>query len=153
MDKILLSPSQYQKISSKYLDDGKQQDQWRLGDIAIDHEGAQTIARMITYYGSSATTNSFHLSSITAIEMTSQLFIIALHYMLGLKEKQQEVWQIKCVSTNLRPITNPNSIAIAMKLQYLKRRNNRAYCRQKFIISDLNGGLGEIELTGAMDLN
>ena len=153
MDKVLLHPSDYQPISSKYLDDWKQQDRWRLGGITIGPDGADTIAHMQNYYGSSNPAIVFHLSSIVAIEMSSQLFIISLHYLLGLREKQQEVWQIKCVSNNVMPITNPKAIHIQMKPQYLKQRNHRIYSRQHFKLFDSNGGLAEIELTGAMDLN
>jgi len=144
MDQILkltLSPKEYAPTSSRYLNEGRKQEGWALGDIEIDGQDLHTTARMTSTFISPTDTHGFHLSVFTALEMASQLHIIYAHAWAGLTVKTREGWMIDCSCQPKAPVRNPNEMMIHMRVESMRRLKENLFCTARYEITDDSGGL------------
>ena len=147
---IAISPQQFELLSSSYLNGGRKEEAWKLGEIYINNTRLETTLTFDDFYHKNADLKQFHLSFVTALEICSQLSIIFVHVWADLSKKELEVWQIKNTMESIRPITRAIDIEIKMEATRMKKIKNRIYGETNFMITDQNNGLMKVCLTGIM---
>ena len=96
---------------------------------------------MSCIYISETDPGGFHLSFITAIEMISQLTVVALHSLAGLQSKSREVWARETRGRFVKPIRQQHGMQIEMQIRSLRNHGGVCLCEADYRITDQAGGL------------
>jgi hypothetical protein len=147
---VKLTPSEIERISSPYLQEGRKQESWRIDEVEVDGDRLNAIVSMRSFYSSATDAEGFHLSYITALEFLSQLQIIYMHVWAGLAEKTQEAWMAECRMRAHRPLRNPNRMRAEMRAVSMRRRGQACYCIAEHTLTDDQGGLFEVWIKALM---
>lgn len=143
---LRLTPADYERISSRYFNEGRQQERWTLGDIDICGTRLQTTAAMTSTYMSPTDAKGFHLSVFTALEIVSQLHIIYAHAWAGLREKTREGWMIECSNRISAPVRNAGRMEVDMNVSRMRKLGDNLFCIADYRITDDTGGLFELRI-------
>ncbi len=135
-----LYPKDFKPISSTYLDGGKAQDIWVIDKIEISGKQLIGYVRMQSYYTSKTDGHTFHMSTITGLEIVGQLRIIYLHDYLGLTEKTKEIWFLKGSERCIKPIRDHASIRVLMECSVHFISDQGHIVNMKAKITDEKGG-------------
>ena len=147
---IAISPQQFEFLSSPYLNGGRKDEAWKLGEVSLNNTWLETTLTFDNFYNKKAGSNQFHLSFVTALEICSQLSIVFVNTWAGLPKKELEVWQIKNTMESIRPITSHIDIVVKMEAKHMRKIKNSIYGETNFVITDQNNGLMKVSLTGIM---
>lgn len=143
---LRLTPAEYERISSRYLKEGRKQECWVLGDIVICGSRLLTTAAMTSSYASPSDARGFHLSVFTALEIASQVHIIYAHTWAGLREKTREGWMIECSNRISTPIRNARKMDVEMNVSSIRKLRENLFCIANYRITDDTGGLFELRI-------
>ena len=136
--KNILYANEILEISSPYLNEGRKDDVWKIEQIKVD--GTQSISKvsMEKYYISDKDVG-FHLSSFSALEFLSQIFIIHHHVLSNQSQKTQEAWMMETSIKCKKAIRNPENITVLAELLYKKKIGSKFLGSIKAQIQDENG--------------
>ncbi|MFZ6818041.1 hypothetical protein [Undibacterium sp. Ji22W] len=146
--KYRLDDAAVEQMSSHYLNEGRQQEQWQLSEIEIDDDRLQAVVGMRSIYTSETDVGGFHLSIFSTLEFLSQLMIIYGHVWSGQNKKTKEAWMVESHTKTIRAIRSAQGIRVDMKVKTMRRRNESCYCVADFTITDALDGLFEVRLKG-----
>ncbi len=145
---IRLGPADIQKISSHYLNEGRKQESWQIGEVEICGKRLTTTVSMRSIYVSGADSRGFHLTIFSTLEFLSQLMIIYAHAWSGLAEKTREGWMVESTTRSVRAIRDPENIHVEMNVVAMRKRGDNLYCVADYRVTDDQGGLFEVRLKG-----
>lgn len=145
---IRLRKSDYEKLLSPYLQEGRKHENWQIDSVEIEGKRLTASISMRSTYVSATDTKGFHLTIFSTLEFLSQLMIIYGHTWAGLSEKTNEAWMVECTSRAGKAIRDPKEIRVEMNTKAMRKRGDNFYCVADFRVTDKLGGLFEIELKG-----
>lgn len=143
-----LGPEQIKKLSSHYLNEGRKQESWQIGDIEIRDRQLCTTVSMRSIYTSGTDSKGFHLTIFSTLEFLSELMIVYAHAWAGLPEKKKEGWMVESSTKSVRAIRNPDAIHVTMKIASIKKLGENMMCLADYCVTDDQGGLFEVRLKG-----
>lgn len=132
------------KLSSEYLSHGRKQDNWEITSLSSKDLQLHATVRMTSYYVSSTDRCGFHLTSYSALEFVSQLFVIFSHIYAGFEEKTQEGWMLESSVICRKAIRDPENIQVDMEFDDMRRFGKRGRGIAKARVYD---DAGEFEIT------
>jgi hypothetical protein len=147
---LLLKTDDLDPISSPYLKSGLQFDTWRIVEAAVCGMSMQSIVSMDHLYAPSVGHAEFHLSYLKALEFVSQLQIVHMHVLAGLRVKTMEVWMVEMHLKSSHPIRDSRSINVASSVLKFRKSSQRYYCTASHRVSDRQGGHFEIWIKSLM---
>ena len=145
---LTLGPEQIQALSSHYLNEGRKQEIWRIGDINIRGRQLSTTVSMRSVYTSGTDSKGFHLTIFSTLEFLSELMIIYAHAWAGLQKKTKEGWMLESSTKSIRAVRNPDQIKVEMKIAAIKKLGENIICIADYSVTDDQGGLFEVRLKG-----
>ena len=145
---LTLGPEQIQALSSHYLNEGRKQESWRIGDINIRGRQLSTTVSMRSVYTSGTDSKGFHLTIFSTLEFLSELMIIYAHAWAGLQKKTKEGWMLESSTKSIRAVRNPDQIKVEMKVTAIKKLGDNIICIADYSVTDDQGGLFEVRLKG-----
>lgn len=145
---LTLGPEQIQALSSHYLNEGRKQESWRIGDINIRGRQLSTTVSMRSVYTSGTDSKGFHLTIFSTLEFLSELMIIYAHAWAGLQKKTKEGWMLESSTKSIRAVRNPDQIKVEMKIAAIKKLGDNIICIADYSVTDDQGGLFEVRLKG-----
>ncbi|NQW92745.1 MAG: hypothetical protein HQ446_01685 [Polaromonas sp.] len=143
-----LRPEQIKKLSSHYLNEGRKQESWQIGEIQIRGRELRTTVSMRSIYTSGTDSKGFHLTIFSTLEFLSELMIVYAHAWAGLPEKSKEGWMVESSTKSVRAIRNPDAIHVTMKIASIKKLGENMLCLADYAVTDDQGGLFEVRLKG-----
>ena len=133
-----------QKLLSPYLENGFQQDEYRVNEVTFEGPVATARCSLPTYYVS-GNENQFHLSGLGGTAFVWQVGIAHAHFLAGVAEKRDEVllrdYSLKCSNV----ISDPEHVEVELRL-----RRKRALGSSKSIYSwsfNIDGGVWKGDVT------
>jgi len=145
---LTLGPEQFKAWSSHYLNEGRKQESWRIGDINIRGRQLSTTVSMRSVYTSGTDSKGFHLTIFSTLEFLSELMIIYAHAWAGLQKKTKEGWMLESSTKSIRAVRNPDQIKVEMKIAAIKKLGDNIICIADYSVTDDQGGLFEVRLKG-----
>ena len=145
---LTLGPEQFKAWSSHYLNEGRKQESWRIGDINIRGRQLSTTVSMRSVYTSGTDSKGFHLTIFSTLEFLSELMIIYAHAWAGLQKKTKEGWMLESSTKSIRAVRNPDQIKVEMKVTAIKKLGDNIICIADYSVTDDQGGLFEVRLKG-----
>jgi hypothetical protein len=145
---LTLGPAQIQALSSHYLNEGRKQESWRIGQVDIRDRQLSTTVSMRSVYVSGTDSNGFHLTIFSTLEFLSELMIIYAHAWAGLQTKTKEGWMLESSTKSIRAVRNPEQIQVEMKVAAIKKLGENILCVADYKVTDDQGGLFEVRLKG-----
>lgn len=145
---LTLGPEQFKAWSSHYLNEGRKQESWRIGDINIRGRQLSTTVSMRSVYTSGTDSKGFHLTIFSTLEFLSELMIIYGHAWAGLHSKIREAWMLESSTKSIRAVRNPDQIKVEMKVTAIKKLGDNIICIADYSVTDDQGGLFEVRLKG-----
>ncbi len=143
-----LGPEQIKKLSSHYLNEGRKQESWRIGEIEIRDRQQSTTVSMQSIFTSGTDIKGFHLTIFSTLEFLSELMIVYAHAWAGLEEKTKEGWMLESTTKSVRAIRNTDQIHVNMKIASIKKLGENMMCLADYRVTDDQGGLFEVRLKG-----
>lgn len=139
MLKKTLTPKDFAKISSPYLDTGVKQDSWSILEVDILEDTLKAKLRMKSTFVSPTDQGGFHLTVFSASEFLSQLAVIYGHVWSGLSEKKGEVWMVESHFYCKKAIREPENINVEMKFPIMRKTKDKILMFTQSKVFDQNG--------------
>lgn len=144
---LRLVAADIEKLSSHYLNEGRKQESWKIGDIEIHDTRLTATVSMRSFYVSESDAKGFHLTIFSTLEFLSQLMIIYGHAWAGLSQKAQEGWMVESSVRNVKAIRDPAKINVDMNIT-VRKLGEKLYGVADYRVTDDLGGLFEGRLKG-----
>jgi hypothetical protein len=118
----LMSKRDVQNLNSPYLVKGLQNEEASIEELTLDSSSlsARGKMRMTSTATSPTDPEGFHLSAPMVLSMIGQLVVVAGHAFLGFQTKDVEVWVKDYSVQHRRPIRDPNSIWIDLRVSEIR---------------------------------
>ena len=148
----ILTPEQIGRLSSRFLVEGRKQDNWEIKSVEVDGKDLEAQLRMSSFFVSPTDTGGFHLSVFAALEILSQMTIISIHHWAGFSEKTREVWMIENKLTCKHVIRNPEDMRVKMHLSSARKVKGSLLFTTDSELTDDRGGRFRVTIKGLLSL-
>lgn len=135
----ILSTEEISRLSSRYLSQGRKQEEWEITYLEIDDNVLKAKIRMRTHYISPTDPGGFHLTIFSTLEFLSQLAIIYVHVWAGLTEKTREGWMLECSINSKQAIRDEDNIQVLMQIPLIRNIKNKIIVEAESEVFDDNG--------------
>lgn len=148
IESVHLSEAALRPFASRYLHEGRKQENWRIESADITGKRCNARVSMLSTFVSPTDRSGFHLTIFSTLEFLSELMIVYAHVWAGLKEKTREGWMVESTTRSVRVIRDPECINVEMSVESMRRRGDNLFCVADFRVTDRFDGLFEIRLKG-----
>jgi hypothetical protein len=133
------SAQEIENLCSEYIPRGLREDRWEIVGLHSDPSHMEAEVRMKSIYTPPGDADGFHLSSISAFEMVSQLAVIYMHAWAGHEKKCREVWLAECSLRCNKAVRDRDRILVRMQAKTMRKLGDRLLAKFDAEVYDRHG--------------